>query len=270
MSERDLEALEEAYERALAHEKAGRLDEAERAYREVLALDPADCAGAAVRLAAMGRGDTPVKAPDAYVSTLFDQHADMFEAILVDQLGYRVPDLMREALDAQGLGSFGRVLDLGCGSGLAGEAMYGAFTHLTGVDLSENMVAVAGEGGLYDELFVGEAVRFLDSWEGPGWDLIAATDVLPYMGALEAFFALAARRLEPGGVFAFSSETLPPGLMAGRSYMVGPHQRFAHAEAYIRGLLEANGLRAWVFVPITVRHEEGQPVPGHLVIAVKG
>lgn len=265
----DLPALEEAYERALAHEKAGRLDEAERAYREVLSIDPADCAGAAVRLAAMGRGATPDKAPDAYVATLFDQHADMFEAILVDQLGYRVPDLMREALDEAGLGPFERMLDLGCGSGLAGEAMYGAFTHLTGVDLSENMVAVAGEAELYDELYVGEAVRFLETWQGAGWDMIAATDVLPYMGALEAFFALAARSLAEGGVFAFSSETQPDEMMAGRPYIVGPHQRFAHSQGYVRDQLAANGLEAKVFSPITVRHEEGRPVPGHLVIAVR-
>ncbi|MGO8617686.1 S-adenosylmethionine-dependent methyltransferase, partial [Rhizobium ruizarguesonis] len=76
------------YNRALALEKAGDIDAAVAAYHEVLALDPASHGGAAVRIAAMGRGDTPVKAPDAYVETLFDQHAEVFEAVLVEQLGY--------------------------------------------------------------------------------------------------------------------------------------------------------------------------------------
>ena len=95
----DEEALAEAYNRALALEKAGDFDAAAEAYREVLALDPADHGGAAVRLASMGRGETPSRASEAYVATLFDQHAGAFESILVDQLGYDVPALTRRALD---------------------------------------------------------------------------------------------------------------------------------------------------------------------------
>ena len=41
-------------------------------------------------MAAMGEGETPASAGDAYVATLFDQHADDFEDILVRQLGYGV------------------------------------------------------------------------------------------------------------------------------------------------------------------------------------
>ncbi len=94
----DQEALAEAYERALALEKAGDFDAAAKAYEDVLRIDPDDHGGAAVRLASMGRGAVPLKAPDAYVSTLFDQHAEMFDTILVDQLGYDVPLQLREML----------------------------------------------------------------------------------------------------------------------------------------------------------------------------
>lgn len=264
-----MEALEEAYDRALAHEKAGRLDEAATAWREVIAIDPDDCGGAAVRLAALGRGETPAKAPDAYVATLFDQHADAFESILVDQLGYRVPEMLRDAVDALEAGPFGRMLDLGCGSGLTGEAFADLAGHISGLDLSQNMVEIAGESGTYAELYVGEAVRFLREWDGARWDIVTATDVLPYMGALEAFLALAASRLNGGGLFGFSSETLPAAVMAGRDYAVGPGHRFAHAQDYVTGLLAANGLAVVHLTPITVRHEEGAPVPGHLVIARK-
>lgn len=82
MAKIDEEALAEAYNKALAHEKAGEIDAAVEAYRKVLEIDPEDHGGAAVRLASMGRGEAPPKAPDAYVETLFDQHAESFEDIL--------------------------------------------------------------------------------------------------------------------------------------------------------------------------------------------
>ena len=96
----DEKKLAKAYNRALALEKEGRLAEAAEAYREVLALDPEDHGGAEVRLAATGFGDTPLKAPGAYVETLFDQHADDFEDILVEQLGYCVPMTIRQRFQA--------------------------------------------------------------------------------------------------------------------------------------------------------------------------
>ena len=57
----DEEALAEAYNRALALEKAGDIDAAVEAYQDVLAIDPDDHGGAAVRIASMGRGETPVR-----------------------------------------------------------------------------------------------------------------------------------------------------------------------------------------------------------------
>ncbi|MCR4267455.1 class I SAM-dependent methyltransferase [Nitratireductor sp. ZSWI3] len=263
----DEEALAEAYDRALALEKAGDFDAAALAYADVLRIDPEDHGGAAVRLASMGRGETPPKAPDAYVTTLFDQHAEDFETILVDQLGYGVPLLVRQALATHAPGPYPRLLDLGCGTGLCGETLRDMADHITGVDLSESMLEVTDEKEVYDALFVGEAVDFLQNADVEPFDLVTATDVLPYVGHLEAFFAGVAASSNPGAVFAFSSETLPDALMAGRPFMVGPHQRFAHAEAYVRETLAANGFSCLCVEAITVRHEMGKPVPGHLVVA---
>ncbi len=263
----DEEVLAEAYNRALALEKAGNFDAAAAAYREVLDLDPEDHGGASVRLASMGRGDTPIKAPDAYVATLFDQHADVFDNVLVDQLDYCVPLLVRQQIQALQLAPFKRVLDLGCGTGLTGGALRDMAEDITGVDLSENMVEIAHDKDLYETLYVAEAVDFLDDNDDEPFDLIVATDVLPYMGALEAFFFGAVDNLVPGGLLVFSSETLPEADFAGRSYMVGPHQRFAHSEAYLRDRLTATGFEIAEFGDITVRMEEGAPIAGHLVIA---
>lgn len=267
MTKIDEEALAEAYNRALALEKSGDFDAAAKAYAEVLALDPEDHGGAAVRLASMGRGETPEKAPDAYVTTLFDQHAEVFEDVLVEQLGYAVPVLVRQRLQALGLGPFKRMLDLGCGTGLTGGTLRDMADDVTGVDLSENMVEVAHEKDLYETLYVAEAVDFLDDNDDEPFDLITATDVLPYLGALEPLFFGAADNLLPGGLFIFSSETLPDEAFAGRAFMVGPHQRFAHAETYVRERLAATGFEVVEVGDITVRTEEGEPIAGHLVIA---
>jgi len=265
----DEEALAEAYNRGLACEKAGDIDGAARAYAQVLRIDPDDRGGAAVRLAAMGRAPAPDRAPEAYVETLFDQHAEAFDAILVDQLGYRTPEDLRAAL--AGRGPFARLLDLGCGTGLTGAALADMTAHRTGVDISEGMVAIAHEKDLYDDLYVGEITAFLDgaAEDGETWDLIAATDVLPYLGEIGPLFAAAAGRLERGGLFAFSTESAPDAAFAGRGYMVGPLNRFAHAEDYLRAALTAAGLAALSFTAIVVRHDEGAPVPGQLVLARK-
>ena len=47
--------LADAYNSGLDHEKAGRLDEAEAAYRKALRLDPSDPGGVAVAVPAFGR-----------------------------------------------------------------------------------------------------------------------------------------------------------------------------------------------------------------------
>ena len=263
----DEDALGEAYNRALALEKAGDIDAAAKAYEDVLAIDPDDHGGAAVRLASMGRGETPVRAPDAYVETLFDQHAEVFDDVLVEQLGYHVPVLVRQRLQALGLGPFKRMLDLGCGTGLTGGTLRDIVEDITGIDISENMVEVAHEKDLYETLFLAEVEDFLDDNDEEPFDLITATDVLPYLGALEPLFFGAAENMTPGGLFIFSSETLPDAILNGRAYMVGPHQRFVHAETYVRGRLTATGFELVEITNINVRMEDGEPTPGHLVIA---
>jgi len=268
------DALAEAYNRGLSLEKAGDRDAAAAAYREALALDASDPGGVSIRLAAMGAGDAPAKMPDAYVANLFDQHADVFDEILVDELGYCVPLLLEQMVARLDLGPFARLLDLGCGTGLTGMAFHGKAEHLTGVDLSERIVELAYDREVYDDLYVGEAVEFLEEFEEddgsrPSWSFIAATDVFPYLGAIEPFLKGAADRLTAGGYLGFSTETLPEDVLKGRDYMVGPKSRFAQGEAYLRRALEQFGFDILAVEPITVRLEDGEPVPGHLVMTRK-
>jgi predicted TPR repeat methyltransferase len=267
MAKIDEDALAEAYNRALALEKAGDIDAAVKAYEEVLAIDPEDHGGASVRIASLGRGEAPPKAPDAYVETLFDQHAEAFEDILVEQLGYAVPAMVRQRLQALELGPFKRMLDLGCGTGLTGGTLRDMVDDITGIDISENMVEIAHEKDLYETLYVAEVEDFLEDNDDEAFDLITATDVLPYLGALEPLFFGAAENMVAGGLFIFSSETLPEDVLDGRPYMVGPHQRFAHSETYIRERLASTGFEIVEISEINVRMQDGNPSPGHLVIS---
>lgn len=262
-------ALASAYNDALALEKSGKFEQAAAAYRKVLELDPEDHGGAAVRMASMGFGEMPPKAPDAYVATLFDQHAEAFESILVDQLEYCVPLMVLQQIQTQKLGPFKKLLDLGCGTGLTGGALRDIVEEMTGLDISENMVEIAHEKDLYETLYVAEAADFLEDNDDGPFDIVTATDVLPYLGFLEELFFGVADNLEPGGLFFFSSETLPDEVLSGRDFMVGPHQRFAHAELYVRKVLADAGFEVIEVQDITVRLEDGKPIAGHLVAAKK-
>src|SRR5215470_7597059 len=132
-----------------ARQTLGRSDDAIAAFQQVCALDPEDRLGAGlhlVRLGAMPPGDMP----SAHVRTLFDQYAPRFDAALSEGLGYRGPAVLREAIAAACAAErrplrFDAALDLGCGTGLAGAALRPLVARLTGVDLSERMVAVARE-----------------------------------------------------------------------------------------------------------------------------
>jgi predicted TPR repeat methyltransferase len=269
MAKIDEEALAEAYNRALALEKAGDIDAAVKAYEEVLSIDPDDHGGATVRIAALGRGEAPPKAPDAYVETLFDQHAEAFEDILVEQLGYSVPMMVRQRLQALHLGPFKRLLDLGCGTGLTGGALRDVVDDMTGIDISEKMVEIAHEKDLYETLYVAELEDFLEDNDDEPFDLVTATDVLPYLGALEPLFFGAAENMTDGGIFIFSSETMADEVMNGRPFIVGPHQRFVHSETYVRERLTATGFELVEITDINVRMQDGNPSPGHLVVAKK-
>jgi predicted TPR repeat methyltransferase len=265
----DDEKVTRAYNHGLKYEKAGKFKLAAEAYRECLELDPDDFGGVAIRLASIGEGPQPDGAPAAYLATLFDQHADVFDDILVGDLGYCVPLMVPDRLTALKLDHFPRMLDLGCGTGLTGEAMRGRVNVLIGVDLSEAILGIADERDCYDDLYLGEAVAFIDGWDEAPFDLITATDVLPYLGSLQPLCDAAAKILSKGGVFVFSTETLSDDMFGERDWKVGPHQRFHHKLSYVEAALKAAGLTVIHHEIIVVRTDEGEPQHGHFVVAGK-
>ncbi len=243
-------------------EKLGDFDAAAEAFRETLVADPADAQGARARLALIGRGEAPGALPQAYVARLFDDYAPRFDKHLIKNLGYRAPALIVEALSAVASDRrFASALDLGCGTGLMGEALQGRVGDLAGIDLSAAMIAKARERGIYDRLVVGDAAATLGR-EPPGIaDLIVAADALVYIGDLAPLFAAVVRALASNGLFAFSVETCE-----GDGFKLEPTMRFAHSRSYVETTAREAGLRLLHVQSASTRREAGVDAPGLICV----
>jgi predicted TPR repeat methyltransferase len=204
-------------------------------------------------------------APDAYIQSLFDEYALRFEHHLVDELQYRVPqDLLDAVLRLRKPPQNGwDILDLGCGTGLCGELFGPHARQIIGVDLSANMIDLArkrGHGRIYNQLHHCHILEALQKYEH-AFDLILSGDVFIYVGALEAIFSAAARALRPSGILAFSLEHHD-----GDGFILHRQRRFAHSLSYIRSLAEKSGFIELRTQPCALRSDVP---PGWIVILQK-
>ena len=247
---------------ALAHglREAGAPGAAEAARR---ALSAGGAVGAQARflLASLGEGKAPARPPESYVRNLFDTYAPRFESELTGTLAYRTPEALAELLrGALPPGGELEVLDLGCGTGLSGQALRPWARRMTGVDLSPRMLDIARQRGIYEALEEAELVTFLAARRGE-YDLIAAADVLNYLGDLAPALNASAAALRPGGHAAFSIET-----GEGAPYALGEGMRYRHDPAHVLKLAEATRLHLVARGEVTLREERGTPVAGTLLV----
>jgi predicted TPR repeat methyltransferase len=209
-------------------------------------------------------GDAPPgTAPPGYVAELFDDYAEQFDQHLVEELGYRTPELLSQAVDRVLPGRSLDVLDLGCGTGLAGLLFRDRARSLSGLDLSAKMVAKARERSVYDKLTVGDVLPALREAR-EAFDLILAADVFVYVGDLDPIFQAVRTALRPGGGFAFSVEA-----HQGDGFVLRSTGRFAHAADYLRSLARASGLEERFFSQDVLRTQHHQPVQGYLAVFVR-
>ena len=145
----------------------GRPDHALAALKKAAELDPSNHSAKYMVSALSGEG--PESAPAEYVKELFDQYSQRFDRHLVEKLGYRTPEVLKETLEsAAGKPlSFSNVLDLGCGTGLSGEVFRASARRLDGVDISKDMVRVAEGKSIYDRLEVRRDQRVSRRMPGP-------------------------------------------------------------------------------------------------------
>ena len=250
-------------------EAQGDRERAIAAFEAAGKADPQDYHGARLRLARLGLGAATPAMMQRHVRRLFDEHAPRFDRSLLHQLGYRGPQLLLNAVTAVARPAGGRVrfaamLDLGCGTGLAGAAFRSAVDRLTGIDLSAAMIDEARRKALYDRLETGELLEFLDAEAAAAarYDLVVAADVLVYVQDLAAVAVAVRRVLAAGGLFGFTVET-----HAGDGVLLRESLRYAHGAAHVRAAMAGAGLALARLADVATRTERGEPVAGLLGIA---
>lgn len=95
-----------------------------------------------------------------------------------------------------------RVLDLGCGYGLVTQKIFKWGGHAVGVDISENMIALARQENPEVEFRVGQLNHL--PFDDQTFDIVASSLVMHYVKELGPGFAEVARILRPGGDFVFT------------------------------------------------------------------
>jgi predicted TPR repeat methyltransferase len=251
-------------------DRLGDRDGALAAFRAASRADPDDYHGARLQLARLGAGAGTPAMTEPYVRRLFDQYAGRYDAALTEHLHYRGPALLlaavKSALEALGRPMrFELLLDLGCGTGLAGQVFRPFAGRLVGVDLSAAMIARAEAKGDYDRLVVGNLVAFLSDEiaKKAKYDLVLAADVFVYVNDLAPVLADTVRVLAPRGVVAFTVET-----HSGAGVTLLPTLRFAYGERYLRDAMAVAGLKLLALEQAAIRTEKGAPVAGLVVVAI--
>lgn len=239
-------------------QERGELEGAAECFRKLVEADPQD--DVARHMLAATTGEMTPGAPPGYVTRLFDDYADRFDAHL-NQISYRVPELIREAVvevagdDAPGW----RILDLGCGTGQCGEMLKPLAAFLAGIDLSPRMIAKSRERKVYDSLAIRGIEEALQEGE-QAFDLIVAGDVFTYVGELAGVLQGCARALRPGGLIAFSVEDAE-----GPGYELRPTGRYAHSAAYIDEVAAGSGLDVVYRRKMSLR-DDPVPISGRIVV----
>nr|MBF0222905.1 tetratricopeptide repeat protein [Desulfobulbaceae bacterium] len=244
----------------MLYDLLGRPQEAIYHYKEVTRIQPKNMVAKHI-LAALTGLQLPNGHPD-YVTSLFDQYSESFEADLVNNLKYTVPAKLKNAvLDYfDGQAEFDNALDLGCGTGMCG-LEFGQFsTKITGVDLSSKMIQMAKAKKIYSTLTQQDIVSFLNT-SNELYDLFIAADVFIYVGALESLFEAVQRKSLPHGYFAFSVERC-----VGDSFWLSTSGRYQHSRNYIQKLADTYFFEIERCDPTGIRLENNTWIPGDLYI----
>ena len=206
-------------------------------------------------------GQARTRPDESFVRDLFESYAPYYDEHMLEQLGYRAPELLCNTLaDVLRGAPKLRVLDLGCGTGLVGSRLRPQASQLIGVDLAQGMLDRARALACYDRLECCNVVEYLSKQHQATQDLVVAADLFIYFANLEEVFAAIKHVLQPGGIFAFTVEE-----HQSEGWAVGPSGRIRHSRAYLEALRDGLDYTAECFERIVIRHDGGEPCQGFVV-----
>jgi predicted TPR repeat methyltransferase len=235
-------------------------------YSELLKVAPEHPVALHMVAALSGSGTTR-RAPDAYVTHTFDGFADSFDENLKN-LDYCGPELALSVIRRAGVAArMLDILDVGCGTGLCGLVLRPFARRLVGVDLSSGMLEKARARDIYDDLARAEITAYLRQLDR-AYDMVVATDVLVYFGAIDEVVGGAAKALRKGGRFISTLEHLVAETEERRQFRLQQHGRYSHGEDSVRSTIAAAGFALETLEKANIRSERGVPVAG-LVIAAR-
>jgi len=240
----------------------GRREEGRAAYERYVELNPDD-AEIKHLLVALRDEQPPPRMPDECIRQIYQHFSASFESVLKD-LNYCGPERIQQIIesvfgDRQSLA----VLDLGCGTGLAGVRLKPRAARLVGVDLSPQMIELARKREIYDLLVVAEITDWLRRCQ-ERFDLAVACDSLIYFGDLSPVLTGVAPLLTQNGVFVFSVER-------GDKYPfhLADSGRYTHHPDHVREAAHKAGLSVVRMDTAFLRTEYGVEVTGLFVALQK-
>lgn len=201
------------------------------------------------------------------VVRLFDKYAENFDEHLTTTLEYKTPYYLTEFIHSNATltNPIKKVLDLGCGTGLLGQALIKQFNieSLTGVDLSTKMLKKSKDKKIYNLLYKADILEYLQS-DNESYDTITAADVFIYVGDLKAVMTAVHQRLKLNGYFAFSVETIDSG-----TFTLTSSGRFQHSLNYLQLLAIEIGFQNIKYNSVELRKEHNVMVPGYIILMQK-
>jgi len=246
-----------------AAQAVGRRDEARQGFEKYVELQPED---ATIRhlLTALRDEAPPPRVSNDCILQIYRVFSEHYDTKMRENLSYQAPEELQNLIRAEiGEAAGLEILDIGCGTGLAGVGLKPCAARLVGIDLSPEMIELAGARGVYDQLEVTEITEWLDQTEAQ-FDLIVACDCLVYFGDLEQVTQLAARRLKAGGCYAFTTERGDKS-----PFHLSDSGRYTHHREHIRDVAAKAGLRVAKLEEGFLRTERGVEVTGLLAVLRK-
>lgn len=182
----------------------------------------------------------------------FDAFAQHYEDVM-QKIRYNIINKIKELkIELQG-----KILDLGCGTGLAGEMFLSSQNSFTGVDISKKMLEKAKAKNIYEKLVKDDIYHFLKT-NTEKFDKIIAFDVLNYVNDVAG--VLAAAKNTP---LMFTIENAAINV---EDFEISPTGRYRHNPVYIRKLLIECGYQNISTHQLVLRMEDDAPVAGTLFV----